>query len=439
MRSPRERPQDIPNEKCDFSRGFTLEAWIQPDSLRPGRIFDKITAGGTDGFLFDTHPGDTLRLIVGDLTLSAPAGLLKPGDLAARGRDGQSGQRDAAESISTASWSPSGRASRFRRSRAATPCSATFRPAAAAATYPIKFNGSIFTVEPKRMGRPWNADWRAWGDCHWWQNVRFAYHPMLAGGDFEMMDPLFRMYASVRPLCEARAKIYHGVSGCYFPETMTVWGTYSNNDYGWDRTGHQPKDVQCGCWAYAWNQGPELVALMLDRWDYTDDEAFLKEQVLPMAESVLAYFDTRFKRDANGKIVLSPTQAVETVVVDVINDAPTTAGLNNITSRLCALPERLVDCRQRAFFAKMKAACPAVPVEEVEVRRQEGSQTCARREICEAEEQLRESGVVRRFGLSGFTAWASPGWTRPSPPTRTESITSTSAGATTATARRCWA
>jgi len=230
--------------------------------------------------------------------------------------------------------------------------------------YPIKFNGSIFTVEPKRMGKPFNADWREWGDCHWWQNVRLPYHPMLAGGDFEMMDPLFRLYGSVRPLCEARAKIYHGVRGCYFPETMTVWGTYSNGDYGWDRTGHQPKDVLCSCWCYAWNQGPELVALMLDRWDYTQDEAFLKEQLLPMAESVLAYFDTRFKKNADGKIVLNPTQAVETYCVNVINDAPTTAGLNNIAARLCALPERLTTAEQRAFFATMKAACPAVPVEE---------------------------------------------------------------------------
>jgi len=233
-------------------------------------------------------------------------------------------------------------------------------------TYPVKFNGSIFTVEPKRMGRPFNADWREWGDCHWWQNVRLPYHPMLADGDFEMTDPLFRLYGLVRPLCEARARIYHGVRGCYFPETMTVWGTYSNGDYGWDRTGHQPKDVLCPCWAYAWNQGPELVALMLDRWDYTRDEAFLTEQVLPMAKSVLAYFDTRFKRDAKGKIVLSPTQAVETYCTDVVNDAPTTAGLNNITIRLCGLPEGLMTAEQRGFFAKMKAACPAVPVEEAE-------------------------------------------------------------------------
>ena len=358
--------QDIPSERCDFSRGFTLEAWVRPDSVAPGRIFDKITAGGTDGFLFDTHPGNTLRLIVGDMTLSAPAGTIEKGAWhhSAATADPTTGAMRIYLDGKLVAERPGDTISPITRGYT---LQRYVQACGGGGPYPIKFNGGIFTVEPKRVGRPYNADWRAWGDCYWFQNVRHMYPPMLAAGDFEMMDPFFNLYASVRPLCEARAKIYHGVRGCYFPETMTVWGTYSNNDYGWDRTGHQPKDVQCGCWAYAWNQGPELVALMLDRWDYTGDEAFLKEQVLPMAESVLAYFDTRFKKDDKGKIVLDPTQAVETVVVNVINDAPTTAGLNDISKRLCALPERLVSVEQRAFFTKMKAACPAVPVEEVEI------------------------------------------------------------------------
>ena len=43
------------------------------------------------------------------------------------------------------------------------------------------------------------------------------YHPMLAAGDFEMMKPLFRLYEAVRPLCEARAKIYHGCGAAISP------------------------------------------------------------------------------------------------------------------------------------------------------------------------------------------------------------------------------
>jgi hypothetical protein len=148
---------------------------------------------------------------------------------------------------------------------------------------------------------------------------------------------------------------------------MTVWGAYSNGDYGWDRAGHQPKDVLCPWWQYAWNQGPELVSLMLDRWDYTQDEKFLAGRVLPMAESVLKYFDTRFKKGADGRIVLDPTQSIETYWTGVVNDMPTTAGLNDITGRLCALPERLVSPQRREFFRRMKAACPTVPVEEAKV------------------------------------------------------------------------
>jgi hypothetical protein len=109
-----------------------------------------------------------------------------------------------------------------------------------------------------------------------------------------------------------------------------------------------------------------LVALMLDRWDYTQDEDFLKRQVLPMAVSVLRHFDTRFKKDAQGRLVIDPTQAVETYWNGVVNDTPTVAGIANISRRLCALPPRRVTAQERAFFERMRAACPAIPMETAE-------------------------------------------------------------------------
>jgi hypothetical protein len=48
----------------------------------------------------------------------------------------------------------------------------------------------------------------------------------------------------------------------------------------------------------------------------------------------------------------------------VINDMPAVAGLNDITARLCAISGKNVSQEQRAFFAKMKAACPPVPRKE---------------------------------------------------------------------------
>jgi hypothetical protein len=231
--------------------------------------------------------------------------------------------------------------------------------------YPIKFNGSIFTVDPKFTGAPgFDPDWRRWGGDFWWQNTRLPYHPMLAAGDFEMMEPLFRLYRDALPLCEARARIYHGVRGAYFPETMTIFGTYSNGDYGWDRTGHEPKDVLCPWWQYAWNQGPELAALMLDRYEYTREEKFLQEEVLPLARAVIDYFDTRFSRDERGKLAISPTQALETHWHDVVDDAPSVAGLHAVLARLSALPASVASEDDRARWKKLEAELPPVPTAE---------------------------------------------------------------------------
>ena len=350
--------------RADNGAVMTLGATITPTQLTPGRIFDKLTAGSTDGFLFDTYPGDGLRLIVGDLQLNAPHCL----------------QANATHQVAATYDSSNGRAAIFLDGKqvALSPGSDEgaisesytlqryVQACQGRGTYPIKFNGGYYTVEPAAMGKPFNPDWRQWGDSQWYQNVRHMYAPMAAQGDFDMLEPFFRLYETARPLAETRDQLYHHATGAYFPETMTVWGTYSSGDYGWDRTGHQPQDVLCPWWQYAWQQGLELVGIMLDRWDYTRDPAFLRQRVLPMATSVLSYFDTRFQKDADGRIRLDPTQSVETYWYGVVNDMPSTAGLISITSRLTALPPTLTTPEQKAFYSHMKAACPTLPTREVD-------------------------------------------------------------------------
>lgn len=231
--------------------------------------------------------------------------------------------------------------------------------------YPIKFNGSIFNVEPVyTSGAAHNADYRRWGDGYWWQNMRLPLHGMAAAGDWEMMLPLFRVYEEALPLCKARAAVWYGARGAYFPETMSIFGTYSNGDYGWDRTGHSAGEVLCPWWQYAWNQGPELLALMLDYWDYTRDEAFARQRVVPMAAAVLEYFDSRFSRDAAGKLRITPTQALETHWYDVVNDMPTVAGLHAVLARLKALPPDVGSASDRELWNRLAATLPAIPTRE---------------------------------------------------------------------------
>lgn len=347
---------------------FTLEAWLSLADEQPiGRIFDKLTAGRSDGFLFDTHPGKSLRLIVGEKILTVEHALERPGwhHVAASydaARDELVLWLDGKPLKSSEALRDPEPPSRITRGYV---LQRWLQACGGRGNFPIKFNGSIFTVDAKHTGGPeFDPDWRKWGGDYWWQNTRLPYHPMLASGDFEMQKPLFRFYRDVLPLCAARAKLYHGVRGAYFPETMTSFGTYANGDYGWDRAGHAANEVLCPWWQYAWNQGPELVALMLDHFEYTQDERFARDELVPLARVVLEYFDSRFARDANGKLVITPTQALETHWHGVVNDAPTVAGLLDVTDRLLGLPETVASANERAFWRRMRAATPALPVGE---------------------------------------------------------------------------
>ena len=59
--------------------GLSIAATLRIADGHPiGRIVDKLTAGRNDGFLFDTYPGNSLRLIVGDRELVA-RNVLRPG------------------------------------------------------------------------------------------------------------------------------------------------------------------------------------------------------------------------------------------------------------------------------------------------------------------------------------------------------------------------
>lgn len=227
--------------------------------------------------------------------------------------------------------------------------------------FPIKFNGSIFTVEPEFTGGPkQNADWRQWGDCYWWQNTRLPYAPMAARGDFDLMPSLFRFYGGLLPLAEARVGVYYNAKGAFFPETMTTFGTWGNRDYGWVRGNHRPDEVLNEYIRHIWQPGLELVDVMLDYHAYTGDKRFLKTEVLPMARAVLAYFETRFGRGPEGKLRIEPTQSVETYWYDVVNDTPTLAGLHRVVQRILALPS-VVSRADRDYFEHMQTLLPAIP------------------------------------------------------------------------------
>jgi alpha-L-fucosidase 2 len=232
---------------------------------------------------------------------------------------------------------------------------------------PIKFNGSIFTVEKQPGASPetpeGNPDWRLWGGNYWFQNTRLAYWPMLATGDFEMMDPWFRMHRDALPLGKARVESYYKfTNAAVFPETMYFWGLPNNGDYGWRNSAPEPANSYI---RRHWSGGLELAAVMLDRYDFTQDRQFAKDTLVPLADPLIAFLDQYWpKRDANGKIIMDPAQSLETFH-SAVNPMPEVAGLHHVLPRLLALPADLTTEAQRARWTRLLKELPPVPVADV--------------------------------------------------------------------------
>lgn len=225
--------------------------------------------------------------------------------------------------------------------------------------YPVKFNGSLFTVESTEPDEPFDADYRRWGGGYWFQNTRLIYWPMLMAGDFEMMHPLFRMYQEALPLAKARTRLYFGHEGAFFPETMTFWGTYLNCNYGFDRKGRKPGEVACDYIRYYWSGALELLALMLDYVAYTGDDAFGRRDVLILARPVLQFYREHYpKQDDEGRIVFKPAQSLETWH-EAVNPLPDIAGLRWVLDGLLAFPWLSDD--DRATWERQRQSLPPLP------------------------------------------------------------------------------
>jgi alpha-L-fucosidase 2 len=236
--------------------------------------------------------------------------------------------------------------------------------------FPIKFNGSLFTVESHEGDKlTHDADYRRWGGDYWYQNTRLPYHTMLAGGDYDLMRPLFKMYGDTLPLAEARARLWFGCEGAFIPETMCFWGMYSNDDYGWNRDGLRAGDVANRFVRWIWSSGLELAHLMFDFYEHTGDEAFLREKLLPWTEAMLCYFDSRFARDASGRLVITPSQAIETYQSGVVNPVTDIAGLQVVVARLLALPASLLDSSTRSRWEHFRREIPPLPMIERDGKR----------------------------------------------------------------------
>ena len=224
--------------------------------------------------------------------------------------------------------------------------------------HPIKFNGTIFNVD----GGGFDADFRQWGGPYWWQNTRLPYWPMLASGDFDMMMPLFRMYQNMLPLAKQRTQTWFGHGGSVIGETVYFWGMYTNANYGWKRGENLPVGELTNRYIRReYTASPELMAMMLDYYDYTGDETFLQETLLPTCDSLLEFWDKHYRNDEDGHMKMYPAQALETLQ-DAENPTTDIAGLKWVLGKLLAIPAKKVGAKRREFWVRLSRKVPPLPM-----------------------------------------------------------------------------
>lgn len=228
--------------------------------------------------------------------------------------------------------------------------------------FPIKFNGSIFTVDAREKDEVFDADYRRWGGGYWFQNTRLAYWPMIMSGDIDLLEPWFRMYLDALPLAMERAGVNFGIDGAaMFPETMTFWGTYLNGNYGYNRAGLEPGLSENTYIRRYWQGMLELVAVLLDLYIVTEDESVLRDKLLVLAPPFLRFYRGYYReRDSNGKMQLKPSQSLETWH-EAVNPAPDIAGLQWVLDGLLSLPAGKVPLELRAEWQAFRGILPPLP------------------------------------------------------------------------------
>lgn len=231
--------------------------------------------------------------------------------------------------------------------------------------YPVKFNGSLFTVGhdiPENIVSTYedhNPDFRDWGSCYWHQNGRHMYYPLVASGDYDLLKPWFSLYLNSLPLASDKVMSYFGHKGAAWIETMHFWGLPNLMDFGWDNPGNEPQSRYM-----TWHtQGAlEVIVNMLDYYDNTQDHEFLQSKILPFAQAVLEYYNNHWQRAEDGKILFDPTQSIEMYQFDVINDTPTIAGLKCVCERISALKKKYRNPQLDKLVASLQKDVPEIPL-----------------------------------------------------------------------------
>jgi hypothetical protein len=214
--------------------------------------------------------------------------------------------------------------------------------------YPTKFNGGLFTYDPKFTDSTlkYTPDFRNWGGgTHTAQNQRLVYWPMLKSGDFGLMKPQFDFYLNLLKNAEIRTEAAWRHKGASFAEQLENFGLPNPAEYGWKRPAGYNQGMEYNAWLeYEWDTVLEFCMMILEteRYDHRNID-----QYLPLIESSLTFFKEHYTDlakqrgakalDGNGHLILYPGSGAETYKM-AYNSTSTIAALKVVLQRLLESP-----------------------------------------------------------------------------------------------------
>ena len=246
-------------------------------------------------------------------------------------------------------------------------------------TYPTKFNGGLFTIDPSIWGARFGAstpDERDWGGIVFTaQNQRLVYWPMIKSGDTEWMKPQFEFYFRILGGAKARTEFFFGEkNAACIPEQVDANGLSAYYGlYGLD----YPIHVR-----YHYVTSVEFGYMMLEYLDYVQSED--TTPYIEFIDTILNFYNQKYiKLDDNGKRIIFPSTAQETYhkagIVDVWGEEGRyaanyneneTAGTNpaDLIYALRAIITKLIDKgygseEQQKKWMKFKNELPPIPLE----------------------------------------------------------------------------
>ncbi len=236
--------------------------------------------------------------------------------------------------------------------------------------FPIIWNGSMFApdlnevLQRNHTGIKYfkNKDHRSWGNLMLHQNVRLPFYSMNAAGQFKYADSFINLYMRGFNLMKEHSNTVFGHEGTVIRESTTLWGVVAPGVYGVDREGLEPGQQQSKWHRTHWNAGLEVAWYLSERYDYTQDETFAKEEFIPFASEIVKFFDLHWPHK-NGKLYFPDVHVLESFR-DADNPMPFIAGLRSVLNSLLKLPEHITTQADRTYWKELLARVPEIPTRD---------------------------------------------------------------------------